>query len=483
MPRRPGRVTVRGLTRRGQSARDQLVQALLELRQVVEAGRAEDLALAWFRVDEAKAAVVWYEAGRAPAYPAVLPEEQALAERAFRMVTGRPVTAANLLQRGGDQLSMLRYRLIVSRLPMWCATGGRRAAEALRLAYELMNHSRDVLSPYGRWLLAAAVCQAARDDEELARQRERFRLVTGDYRAGDGSSMMFISGGDFDLPLPTSLTEVLDQRGMPTRLEAMKKDAPAEITRFFLRLTPRGQQVFMKAFLRREEAYRNGYPWRKPPWLASEGYVFVKTRVHLPAFFIDRRPISHAMFQDFVHRSKVWLPSRVSSHAVDRDTYLPSWNGDMPSLGQLNEPVTGVSYQAVRAYVAAHGKQLPTEAQWVFALVGAEVPETRQVGAESRPSMSDEERAIHGRRAAEHGLHVLLPERVYDFDGAWHFNVDDTPLHDPRGPSSGSAHVWRTPTARGRVPDLAGDANLTFRGVVPASRVWAQSLPAADAEG
>ncbi|MCC7492644.1 MAG: SUMF1/EgtB/PvdO family nonheme iron enzyme [Fimbriimonadaceae bacterium] len=478
VPRSARRAPLRGLGRRAQG--DALSQALLDLRSVVDAQQLEELPLAWFRVDEAKAAAAWYDPSREPAYSAVLPEEQALAERLYRTLTGRAATPAELLRAGTAPVPMLRYRLLAAHLPTWCAQGGRRAAEAVRATFELMHHSTDVLSPYGRWLLAQAVCTAARDTEELARQTERFRLVTGDFQAADGASMMFISGGEYELPLPVSLTEVLDHRDMPTRLEAFKKDAPRDLQRFFLQLTPRGQRLFLNAFMQRQEAYRHGYPWRKPAWRPSEGFVFVKQRVHLPAFFIDRRPVTQAQFAAFSQRQRQWLPSRVSVHAVDRDAYLPSWVGDAPAAQQAGEPVTGVSYQAARAYVAAHDKQLPTEAQWVYALVGDEVPETRQVGGEGRPSMSDEERALYSRRAAERGLHILLPERIYDFDGAISFeSCHDRVLHDPRGPLSGSAHLWRTPTGRGRVPDLAGDANLTFRGVVPASRIWARTLPEA----
>ncbi len=471
---RAPRVRIRSLGRAGHPAGDALEQALLELRQVVEQRRLEQLAFAWFKVDEAKAAAVWYDPNLEPAFPSVLPEEAALAAKLYGEASGRGVAPAALLRPVGEPLPMVRYRLLVERLPVLCAAGGRRAAEAVRVAYELMRTSSDVLSPYGRWLLARAVCQAARDREELERQTERFWVVTGDHRADDGASMMFVGGGEFDLPLPVSLTDVLDQPGMPTRLEALKRqDGPREIQGFFMRLTPRSQRQFMRAFDKRQEAYRHGYPWRKPPWLASEGHVFVRTRTHLPAFFIDRRPVTNEMFQEFAYQHRLWLPSRVSPYATYRDTYLPTWTGDAYARGTAAEPVTGVSYQACRAYVAACGKQLPTEAQWVYALIGPEVPETRQLGAESRPSMSDEERLVHGERAARLGLHLLLPERVYDFDGTCTVRVcPDRIRWNPRGPGYGPAHVWRTPSARGRVPDLAGDANLTFRGVVSASRVW-----------
>lgn len=476
--RRVGRVRIRRDERLGPRAGDAMVDALLRLRETVDQERLGALPLAWFRVDEAKACAVWYEAGADPGIPAVLPEEQALAERLFEQTVGLPPTPANLLDPPRDPLPMVRYRLLVSRLPAWVARGGRRAHEAVRVGFELMARSPDVLSPYGRWLLAQAVCRAAHDEEELARQTERFRAVTADYRSADGTSMAFCSGGAFDLPLPISLSSVLDLPGIPTDLAALKRDAPPEIMRLIVNLTPRGEQVFKRAFRSRQEAYRHGYPWRKPLGSASEGFVLVRTRVHVQAFFIDRRPVTHACFQDFVHAHRMWLPSRANRHAVDRDTYLPTWHGDLAPLGSASEAITGVTYQACRAYVAACGKQLPTEAQWVFALVGPEVPETRYTGGEGRPTMSEEERANYGRRAAERGLHLLLPERLFDCDGPYRFVPHDggRVLWDRRGPGLGGGHLWRTPTARGRLPDRAGDANLTFRGVIPASRIWARTL-------
>lgn len=465
------------IRRAGRAGGDTLVDGLLRLRKVVEVGALGELAMAWFRVDEAKANAVWYDCSREPACPAVLPEEEALAERLYQHVTGRPPSPAALLSPTWDApLAMVRYRLLAARLPGWCAIGGRRAGEAIAAAYQLMASAPEVLSPYGRWLLARAVCLAARDDEELARQTERFRMVTADYRAPDGASMAFISGGEYELPVPVSVTEVLDWPSMPTRPEALKKDAPPEVRHLILGLTPRGRRVFLRAFQRRAEAYRGGTPWRKPAWLTSEGHVFVRMGVQLPAFFIDRRPVTNAMYLDFIGRHPLWLPSRVTPYAVDRDTYLPTWQGDAPAYGTAAEAVTGVSYQACCAYTHACGKQLPTEAQWLYALVGPEMPETRYYAGEGRPSMSGEERAVYARRAAEHGLHIVLPERLSDLDGAWFFSPGEggRVVHRGHGRGAAGAHVWRTPTARGRVPDLAGDANLSFRGVISAGQLWAR---------
>lgn len=467
------------------SAGDALYDGLLRLRKTVEEARDDELALAWFRVDEAKASAVWYDCTKEPAQPAVLPEEVALAERLLHRVTGQAPAAAQLIRPNRDPLPMVRYRLLAARLPAWCALGGRRACEAVAAAYDLMERSPDVLSPYGRWLLARSICQSARDDEELARQTERFRMVTADYRSQDGGSMAFVSGGEYEMPLPISITEVLDWPSMPTRTDALKRDAPPEVRRFILGLTTRGRQVFLRAFQRREEAYRNGYPWRQPPWVPSEGHVFLRTPVSVPAFFIDRRPVTNGMFQEFVHTQRMWLPSKVKPYAVDRDTYLQSWKGDVPAWGTAADPVTGVSYQAARAYTNSYGKRLPSESQWLFALIGPDVPESRYYPEGARPSMSGEERAIYGRRAAEHGLHIILPERLTDFDGSFLLTTTDGGkiVHETSGRGGGGGHIWRTPTARGRVPDLAGDANLTFRGVIPAGRLWARRKETDSADG
>lgn len=453
---------------------DPLPEALLRLRRVVDELRLSDLALAWYRVDEAKAAAAGYSLATAPVYPAVLPEEQALAERLYRQVTGRQADLAELSAPADDPLPMVRYRLLVAALPVAVAQGGTTARLAVGAAYPLLHQAPDLLSPYGCWLLAQSVCLAARDREEAARQAERFRLVTTDQRGADGSVMVFVSGGEFRLPVPMPLTRLLDLPGMPTRIEVFKRDAPPEVTRIFLGLTPRSRQLFLRAFARREEAYLNGRPWLKPPSLTSEGTVFCLARAVVPAFFVDREPISNERFAEFTRLRSMWLPSRVPRHAVDRDTYLPHWSQDQPPRAMRGAPVTGVSYQAARGYVAAYGKHLPSEAQWLLAMVGAEVPETRQLAADSRPTMTPEERGSYAKRAAERGIELTLPERVYDFDGCCPMLPYDPErvLYDPRGPLNGLGHLWRSPTARGRVPDPAGDANLTFRGVLPASAVW-----------
>jgi hypothetical protein len=480
---RTARSALERLSRRRNQPPDALSDALLRLRRAIDEQRLEDLPLAWFRVDEAKAAAVWYSVSETPAHEAVLPEEQALAEHAWRLATGRAPIASALLAAEPGPLPMVHYRLLVAHLPAWTALGGRRAAEAIRLAYGLMKRAPDVLSPYGRWLLATAVCRAARDVEEEARQTERFRLVTADHHGADGALMAFCGGGEFELPLPLAVGDILDLRDIPTTQEAFKRDAPKDIARLFMSLTEGSRRVFMRSYLRREQAYANGYPWSKPPWVASEGWVFVRQKVVVPAFFIDRRPVSNGQFYEFTRRHAEWRPSHASRFATERGAYLTGWLGDRPPWSNVVSPVTGVGYQACRAYVAATGKQLPSEAQWVLAMLGGEPPEPRLAAPEERPGLSAEEMSSHVRRAAERGLALPLAERLHDFDGElpllpWDFT---RVLVNPLGPPSGSAHLWRGPITRGRLPDTAGDPNLTFRGVLPASLLWTGSESAVPA--
>lgn len=456
--------------------RDALSSALLRLREAVAKEGVADLTLAWYAVDEAKAAAVRYSLAVPAAHPAVLDEELALAQRLWRKETESEPDLATLLAAAPTTLPQVRYRLLVALLPSALAAGGDLARTALEAAYEHLRAGTGVPSPYGRLLLAEAVCRAGRDAEELARQRERFRQVTTDQRAEDGSLLAFVAGGEFDLPQPVSLSLLLDLPGLPTRTQGLKRDAPREIAQLFLGLTPRSREQFMRAFRRREDAYRSGRPWTRPPHLPSEGTVFLCSRVTVASFFIDREPITVGQYARFVDSHELWRPSRASRWAVDRDTYLHGWRDDAPPPGTEQLPVTNISYQAARAYLAAAGRRLPSEAQWLLALVGPDLPETRQMPPGSRPSFDPAERAVYAARAGERGLGLHLPERLDDYDGccaSLPYDPDHV-VHEPRGPDRGTAHIWRTPTARGPVPDRAGDANLTFRGVLSAASVWTE---------
>jgi len=93
-----------------------------------------------------------------------------------------------------------------------------------------------------------------------------------------------------------------------------------------------------------------------PTWLGDD----LRSRdVDLPAFWIDRFPVSNAQYLAFVE---------ATGHA--RPDWWGRWGGVFPT-GYADHPVVGVSGQDAAAYARWAGKRLPTAPQWEAAVGGA----------------------------------------------------------------------------------------------------------------
>lgn len=71
-------------------------------------------------------------------------------------------------------------------------------------------------------------------------------------------------------------------------------------------------------------------------------------RIYLPAFYIDRYPVTNLQYQRFVAETK---------HRAPWIWRYEGWNGPL-------QPVVGVGWEDARSYARWTGKALPTEAQW-----------------------------------------------------------------------------------------------------------------------
>ena len=84
----------------------------------------------------------------------------------------------------------------------------------------------------------------------------------------------------------------------------------------------------------------------------------------LPAFYIDRCPVTNAQFKSFLDSSHY--------HPRDDHNFLRDWrNGTYPE-GWGQRPVTWVSLEDARAYAKWAGKRLPHEWEWQYAAQGAD---------------------------------------------------------------------------------------------------------------
>ncbi|MDR3702676.1 MAG: SUMF1/EgtB/PvdO family nonheme iron enzyme [Candidatus Sulfopaludibacter sp.] len=85
-------------------------------------------------------------------------------------------------------------------------------------------------------------------------------------------------------------------------------------------------------------------------------------RMAIPAFDIDRYPVTNRQFAEFLKAS--------GYHPADAHNFLKDWtNGTYPA-GWDTRPVTWVSIEDARAYAAWAGKRLPHEWEWQYAAQG-----------------------------------------------------------------------------------------------------------------
>jgi formylglycine-generating enzyme len=169
---------------------------------------------------------------------------------------------------------------------------------------------------------------------------------------------------------------------------------------------------------------------RAPAREAKGGPPRSPSRRRVPAFDMDEFPVTNGEFLEFVRAHPEWRRSRAKAIFVDR-SYLRHWQGDL-ELGPrapTTSPVVNVSWFAARAYLKAHGRDLPTVDQWEYVAAASETA----ADASRDRAFLDRLRMWYGRPTLDplppigstvrniHGLsdlHGLIWEWTLDFNSA-----------------------------------------------------------------
>lgn len=83
----------------------------------------------------------------------------------------------------------------------------------------------------------------------------------------------------------------------------------------------------------------------------------------VPAFAIDRHPVSRQAYANFVQNHPSWRRSGIPGLFHDGG-YLRDWSSDLEPGEDLASPVTRISWYSARAYCHSQGGQLPSLVQW-----------------------------------------------------------------------------------------------------------------------
>lgn len=158
--------------------------------------------------------------------------------------------------------------------------------------------------------------------------------------------------------------------------------------------------------------------------------------VEVPAFLIDRRPVTRRQFAEFLRRRPEWSRSRVAPVLADVH-YLEDWASDFDAGSRVppDAPVTRVSWFAANAYCQWQGKELPSVDQWERAAAGGgkDIAATRDRILRWYSQPGTEPLGVVGRGAPNaygiYDLHGLIWEWTLDFNST----LISTESRDPGG--------------------------------------------------
>jgi flagellar motor switch protein FliG len=159
--------------------------------------------------------------------------------------------------------------------------------------------------------------------------------------------------------------------------------------------------------------------------------------VTLPAYWIDKFPVTNAEYKAFVDTTGHRRP--------------PSWTNGTYRLEEKNHPVTNVNWEDAHAYAQWVGKGLPTEAEWEKAARGT-VGQTYPWGDAFRKDNVNSSNDYGGTTPVDQFAGGVSPYDVVDMVGNvqewcedWYYDdyYKRAPVDHPTGPDGGQYRVCR----------------------------------------
>lgn len=148
------------------------------------------------------------------------------------------------------------------------------------------------------------------------------------------------------------------------------------------------------------------------------------------SFDIDRFPVTHRDFGQFLISHKEWAKEKVPKIYAD-DKYLNDWHGLNFKRELAEAPVVNVSWHAAAAYCEAKGGRLPTVLEWEYVAAASATKPNASRDSEfnaqilawySKPTSAHGPRRV-GKGAPNyygvHDLHGLVWEWTSDFNSVF----------------------------------------------------------------
>lgn len=146
-----------------------------------------------------------------------------------------------------------------------------------------------------------------------------------------------------------------------------------------------------------------------------------KPEIKVPAFYIDKYPVTNSQFNEFLKNHPQFQKDKVSKLFIDQ-RYLNHWSSQLLTDQELkkfgNNPVTYVSWFIANKYCKSQGKRLPTIAEWESAS-DFDRPEVLDKLLAWYSKTGDSDLRDVGKenpnKFGVHDMHGLIWELVHDF--------------------------------------------------------------------